>query len=116
MKCQECSNCFVCSSMQDIQSNYEQYDREELFRKFACLHKLNDSLQVLIEDLPDTFFVTDGDGTILMVNKAYEKLSGTKREEIIGRNMRDYQGDVIAGADPLPHRTQEFYHQQAGVA
>ena len=56
MKCQECSNCFVCSSMQDIQSNYEQYDREELLRRFACLHKLNDSLQVLIEDLPDTFF------------------------------------------------------------
>ena len=101
MKCQECSNCFVCSSMQDIQSNYEQYDREELFRKFACLHKLNDSLQVLIEDLPDTFFVTDGDGTILMVNKAYEKLSGTKREEIIGRNMRDYQGDVISRSSTL---------------
>ena len=101
MKCQECSNCFVCSSMQDIQSNYEQYDREELLRRFACLHKLNDSLQVLIEDLPDTFFVTDGDGTILMVNKAYEKLSGTKREEIIGRNMRDYQGDVISRSSTL---------------
>lgn len=46
-------------------------------------------LAEIIEWIPDGVYVTDGSGVTLLVNSAYEKLSGTRREELIGRHMSD---------------------------
>jgi PAS domain S-box-containing protein len=43
----------------------------------------------IIEWIPDGVYVTNGSGVTLLVNSAYEKLSGTRREELIGRHMTD---------------------------
>ena len=39
-----------------------------------------------IEQTTETFFITDTRGTIVYVNPAFEKLTGYRREEILGRN------------------------------
>ncbi|WP_231564565.1 sigma-54-dependent Fis family transcriptional regulator [Thermoactinomyces sp. Gus2-1] len=43
----------------------------------------------IIEWIPDGVYVTNGSGVTLLVNSAYEKLSDTRREELIGRHMND---------------------------
>ncbi|MBH8599273.1 sigma 54-interacting transcriptional regulator [Thermoactinomyces sp. CICC 10521] len=43
----------------------------------------------IIEWIPDGVYVTDGSGVTLLVNSAYEKLAGARREELIGRHMTD---------------------------
>lgn len=45
----------------------------------------------IIENSIDGFFITDGEGNVIMVNNAYEKLSGLRREEIIGMNMSKFE-------------------------
>ncbi len=50
---------------------------------------LPEQLAEMIEWIPDGVYVTDGSGVTLLVNSAYEKLSGTRREELIGRHMAD---------------------------
>lgn len=97
----ECTNCFTCASCQKGIDEYQKLTKEELMHQLICMRNLNSSYQTLIESLPDTFFVTDGDGTILLVNQAYEKLSNMNRKDIIGRNMRDYVGNIISMSSTL---------------
>ena len=33
-------------------------------------------------------FITDGQGNVLRLNKAYEQITGIKADEIIGKNMK----------------------------
>ncbi|MCM1234007.1 MAG: sigma 54-interacting transcriptional regulator [Ruminococcus flavefaciens] len=97
----KCTNCFTCSSWQKGIDECKKLNREELIQQVICMRNLNASFQTWIESLPDTFFVTDGDGNILLVNQAYERLSNLSRKEIIGRNMRDYVGDIISASSTL---------------
>ncbi len=46
-------------------------------------------LQAVLEASFDGILVTDGTGQVLMVNQAYERLTGILAEEMIGNNMRD---------------------------
>ncbi|HEX3012618.1 MAG TPA: sigma 54-interacting transcriptional regulator [Syntrophomonadaceae bacterium] len=46
-------------------------------------------LEAIIESSFDGILVTDGIGNVLMVNKAYERLTGIKVEEMRGKNMRE---------------------------
>lgn len=46
-------------------------------------------IEAIIESSFDGIYITDGQANTLMVNSAYEKMTGIKREELIGRNMRD---------------------------
>lgn len=43
----------------------------------------------IIEHYPDGIYVVDGRGVTLLVNSAYEALSGTRREDLIGKHMAD---------------------------
>ena len=49
--------------------------------------EIYEKLHAIFEDSQDGFFITDGEGRILMVNKAYEEMSGIKSEEILGGNV-----------------------------
>ena len=57
--------------------------------------KLYEDLDAIIEDSRDGFFITDGQANCLRVNKAYEEMSGSRREELIGKNMRDMEQVII---------------------
>jgi len=46
-------------------------------------------LEAIIENAYDGLYITDGDANTLMINKAYERITGIKREEVLGKNMRE---------------------------
>jgi len=50
---------------------------------------LTRQIEAIIESSYDGIYVTDGQANTIMVNSAYENMTGIKREEVIGRNMRD---------------------------
>ena len=59
------------------------------------LTKMYDRLKNIIESSYDGIYITDGAGKTLQVNKAYEKLTGIKREKLIGRMMSDLEKEGI---------------------
>lgn len=50
-----------------------------------ALKKSEKEIRALIEAIPDSIYFKDKQGRNLVVNRAYEKLVGKKREEIIGK-------------------------------
>ncbi|HOO90078.1 MAG TPA: sigma 54-interacting transcriptional regulator [Syntrophales bacterium] len=46
-------------------------------------------VEAVIESSYDGIYITDGEANTLMVNSAYEKMTGINRSYVIGRNMRD---------------------------
>ena len=56
---------------------------------FHSLQEANDKLDAIIENSFDGIYITDGDGNTIKVNKAYELITGLKRSEVMGFNMRD---------------------------
>ena len=73
----------VLSIFQDI-SEYERISFQlESFRQLSM------QLDAIIESSYDGLYITDGEANTLRVNQAYERISGLKREDLIGRNMRD---------------------------
>ena len=65
---------------------YENGGRTNLL---SDLNKARNILQVVIEGSYDGIYITDGDANTLMANTSYEIISGLKREQVIGKNMRD---------------------------
>lgn len=55
-------------------------------------------LEFLIEASFDGLFITDGNGIVLFINRAYERIAGIRREEVLGRSMEDLV-------------TEGFYHE-----
>ncbi|MEA5004404.1 MAG: sigma 54-interacting transcriptional regulator [Christensenella sp.] len=53
------------------------------------LDKARSVLEVVIEASYDGIYITDGNANTLMVNTSYEIISGLKREQVVGKNMRD---------------------------
>lgn len=52
-------------------------------------------LDMIIESSYDGIYITDGVGKTLKVNKAYEKLTGIKREKLIGSMMKDLENQGV---------------------
>lgn len=50
-----------------------------------------EDLETVIESSYDGIYITDGKGNTLIINKAYEAMTGLKREVMIGKNMRDLE-------------------------
>ena len=53
------------------------------------IKKFTKDLEAIIENTYDGLYITDGDANTLMINQAYERIAGIKREEVLGKNMRD---------------------------
>jgi len=47
------------------------------------------TLDAVLENSFDGIFITDGEANTIKVNKAYETITGLKREEILNKNMKD---------------------------
>lgn len=50
---------------------------------------LCEHMDSILDTLADGVYITDKNGVTLKVNTMYEKLTGLKREELIGRNVRE---------------------------
>ena len=48
-----------------------------------------DILSDIIETSFDGIYITDAKANTILINKSYETISGLKREELIGKNMKD---------------------------
>lgn len=55
--------------------------RENLFSK--------DTYMMMLENSFDGFYITDGNADTIYINRSYMNITGLKREEVMGRNMRD---------------------------
>lgn len=62
---------------------------ESISQELKSIRELNWELDTIIESITDGIYITDGEGNTLRINSAYEKITGIKAEEVIGRNMRD---------------------------
>ena len=62
---------------------------EDVSEKLAKYQKLASEVEAIIESSYDGIYVTDGDARTIRVNSAYEKISGIKASEVLGRNMKD---------------------------
>lgn len=56
---------------------------------FNHIKGLSLELRAIVDSLPDGIFITDGDGVVLKANEAYERISGIKADDIIGKGMLD---------------------------
>ncbi len=50
---------------------------------------LAQDLGAIIENIYDGLYITDKNANTLMINRAYERITGINRDEVIGKNMRD---------------------------
>ncbi|MDS0527881.1 sigma 54-interacting transcriptional regulator [Clostridium sp. SHJSY1] len=48
-------------------------------------------LDSIIECSYDGIYITDGDANTIKVNNAYERITGLKKEDVLGRNMKDLE-------------------------
>lgn len=62
---------------------------ETLAANLRSVEQLNKQLEAVIEASFDGIWVCDGEGKTLKINRAAERLNGVKREEAIGRNIRE---------------------------
>ncbi len=61
----------------------------EFTRELRALQDINKELEAVIDSSYDGIWVTDGQGVILKVNKASERISGRPARAFVGRNMRE---------------------------
>jgi PAS domain S-box-containing protein len=73
----------VISVFQDI-SEYET-----IISELQSFQGLNRELEAIFESSYDGLYITDGKANTIRVNRAYERITGLRREELIGRNMHD---------------------------
>lgn len=51
--------------------------------------------RIVLNSLYDGVYITDGSGITLFVNQAYQRITGLKEEEVIGKHMSDLVGQGI---------------------
>lgn len=62
---------------------------EELANDVFRLKEYAREIEAIIESSYDGIYVTDGEANTIRVNSAYEKITGIKASEVIGRNMEE---------------------------
>ncbi len=61
---------------------------ESTFQELTQVKTLSKELEAIINSSYDGMFITDGQGVVLRVNKAYERITGIRAEEVLGKSMR----------------------------
>lgn len=73
----------VISIFQDI-SEYEKVGSE-----LESFKRLNEELDAIIESSYDGLYITDAESRTLRVNQAYERITGIKKKEVLGKRTED---------------------------
>lgn len=69
---------------------------------FSNLEEANEWLDAVIEHSFDGIYITDGHADTVKVNRAYETITGLKKSEVFGRNMRELvAGGLISASGSL---------------
>lgn len=78
--------------------SYDRRYSDEALEIFEDIRKMkleNYDLNCALESSSDSIHITDGEGTVLRVNSVFEECTGVKREDIIGKNVRDAESERI---------------------
>ena len=70
-----------------LASLHEISDLEQISSELFSVRLLSEELEAIIDSAFDGIYVTDGQGITLRVNKSYERITGLKREEVVGHSM-----------------------------
>ncbi|MGE5485718.1 MAG: PAS domain S-box protein [Ignavibacteriales bacterium] len=62
---------------------------ESISQELQSFKMLSKELDAIIESSFDGIYVTDGKGVTTRVNSGYERITGLKRRQVLGRHMRD---------------------------
>ena len=62
---------------------------EEISNELGVVKGLNRELGAIIHSSYDGIWITDGEGRVLDINEAYERITGIKASEVIGRTMQE---------------------------
>jgi len=100
--CEKCPKCnWLSASDADENELIEQFDRQELEEELIRVQHICRKLNTIVEFCTNPLFVTNGDGDVIKINASYEKLSGFKRTELLGRNVRELVGTVMSQSSTL---------------
>jgi len=75
----------VLSIFQDISESDKMLSEIDSYRAMI------DELDAIIESIYDAIFITDGEGKALRVNSSWEKITGLRSEDVIGKNVNDLE-------------------------
>ncbi len=68
---------------------------ETVSRELEHFKELNRELDAIIDSSFDGLYIADGNGLTLRLNQAYERITGLKASEFLGKNVRDIEKEGI---------------------
>lgn len=72
---------------------------EQLSGQLECYRLLAKHLDAILDCSYDGIYITDAKANTIRVNKAYERITGLKAADLVGRNMRDLVAEgVLSGS------------------
>ncbi len=86
-------------------------DSKETTEKLNQAHKQEVFLNDIIENSYDGIYITDNKGKTIMVNKAYERISGINRDMLIG----EYMSNLVAAGVLSTSLTEEVVSQRTTI-
>lgn len=100
--CSKCLNCcWLINSGEELDGQMDEFSKDELVEEIVNLNKICRQLNTIIEFSVNPIFVTNQEGEVIKVNAAYEKLSGVKRSNLLGQNVKILEGTVISKSSTL---------------
>ena len=58
-------------------------------QELNIVKNLNNELDAIIESVSDGIYITDSNADTVRINSAYEEITGIKKEEVVGKNMKE---------------------------
>ena len=108
-----------------VRSQFSHETMEELRKRVLDLEEQNRVLDAFIENSTDAIQISDRNLVTLRINRAYEVLTGIRREELVGEKPSDFrilrcyrskdQKATHHCADLLSHRAQCTCVLHAGI-
>jgi len=68
---------------------------EHLSSELSSLKQLFIEYEAIINSSYDGIFITDGNGVVLRLNNAYERITGIQANEVVGKTMRQLVSDGV---------------------
>lgn len=72
---------------QDVQIQ-DDNNKKLKFGIFSNIQEANERLDAIIEHSFDGIYITDGEANTIMVNRAYQNITGLTKADVIGKNMK----------------------------
>ena len=79
----------ILSLFQDIA------DYEQVVSELETYKQLHEELNVIINSSYDGLWICDAEGNVVRVNRASEKMSGVKEQDVLGRNMQELVAEGV---------------------